>query len=186
MSNIDYNNLTEGQQKVYSICQEYPFLIPRDWEGNIDQDYNYSYISLGIPKGWSKLFFQMCADLKEVLIEEDCLETFYFVDIKEKYNQLRCYPGHFTTDKILQVLHKYEYLSQFVCTQCGKPAAKEITQGYIESLCDPCWKSQCRRYAFRDIEFDTQFKIMSFGRSTGTITIVIDVSDEWNRYLESI
>jgi hypothetical protein len=100
LSDIILDNLTEGQQKVYDICQEYPFLIPRDLEGKIDKTYDYSYISLGIPNGWSKLFFQMCADLKKVLIEEDCLETFYFVDVKEKYNTLRCYPGHFETDKI--------------------------------------------------------------------------------------
>lgn len=186
MNNININNLTEGQQKVYDICQEYPFLIPRDLEGKIDKTYDYSYISLGIPKGWSKLFFQMCADLKEVLIEEDYLETFYFVDIKEKYNELRCYPGHPVTDKISQVLCKYEYLSQFVCVQCGKPATKEITQGYIESFCDDCWKDKSKHRAIRDIEFDAHFKISTFGRSTGTVTTVINVSDEWNRYLNRI
>jgi hypothetical protein len=182
LSDIILDNLTEGQQKVYNICQEYPFLIPRDWEGNIDREYDYSYISLAIPQGWATLFFQMCADLKKVLVEEGYLDTFYFVDVKEKYNTLRCYPGHFETDKISQVLRKYEYLSQFICTRCGKPATKEITQGYIESLCDVCWESQRRRYDFRDIEFDTEFQISTFGISTGTITTVIDVSDEWNRY----
>ena len=186
MNNIDINNLTEGQQKVYDICKEYPFLIPRDLEGKIDETYDYSYISLGIPNGWSKLFFQMCADLKKVLIEEDFLETFYFVDVKEKYNTLRCYPGHFETDKISQVLRKYEYLSQFVCSRCGKPATKEITQGYIESLCDTCWESQRRRYAFRDVEFDTKFTICTFGRNSGTVTTTIDCSDEWNRYLNNV
>ena len=186
LSNIILDNLTEGQQKVYNICQEYPFLIPRDWEGNIDQEYDYSYISLAIPQGWATLFFQMCADLKKVLAEEGYLETFYFVDIKEKYNQLRCYAGHPTTHQILQVLHKYEYLSQFVCSKCGKPATKETTQGYIESFCDDCWKTQQKRYAVRNIEFNTQFEIMIFGRSTGYIKTIIDVSDEWRRYLESI
>ena len=170
---------------VYNICQEYPFLIPRDLEGKIDETYDYDYISLGIPKGWTILFFQMCADLKEVLIEEDYLNTFYFIDIKEKYNQLRCYAGHPTTNKILQVLHKYEYLSEFVCTECGQPATM-ITTDYIASICDDCWKDKCRHKKVTDIQFVPQFEIKSFGRNTGYVKTVIDVSDEWNRYLKSV
>jgi phage FluMu protein Com len=143
-------------------------------------------IDLEIPNGWGNLFIQMCDDLKEVLIKEGYLDTFYFIQIKEKYNQLRCYAGHPTTHQILQVLHKYEYLSQFVCSKCGKPAIKETTQGYIESFCDDCWKTQQKRYAVRDTEFNVQFEIMAFGRSTGHIKTIIDVSDEWNRYLKRL
>lgn len=180
----DYMN--DRIKKEKAIISEYPFLRIRDIDGSIDVKSKYLLIPLEIPTGWHKLFFQFCDDLKEVLIEDGYLDTFYFVQIKEKYNRLECYSGHFETDKISQVLRKYEYLSQFVCTRCGKPATKEITQGYIESLCDTCWESQRRHYACRDIEFDTQFKICRFGRNTGTVTTTIDVSDEWNRYLKSI
>jgi hypothetical protein len=166
--------------------QKYPFLHIRNIDGIIDTELKFPMISLEIPDGWYELFFQFCDDLKEVLIEEGYLDTFYFVQIKEKYNRLKCYSGHFETDKISQVLRKYEYLSQFVCTRCSKPATKEITQGYMESLCDTCWESQHRCYAFRDIEFDAEFQISTFGRSTGTVATVVDVSDEWNRYLKRI
>ena len=168
------------------IVAKYPFLQVRNIDGTIDTYSKFPMMNLEIPDGWYKLFFQFCDDLKEVLIEEGYLDIFYFVQIKEKYNRLECYSGHFETDKISQVLRKYEYLSQFICTQCGKPATKEITQGYIESLCDTCWESRRRHYAFRDIEFDAQFKISTFGRNTGTVTTVINVSDEWNRYLKRI
>lgn len=180
----DYMN--DRIKKEKAIISEYPFLRIRDIDGSIDVKSKYLLIPLEIPTGWHKLFAQFCDDLKEVLIEEGCLDTFYFVQIKEKYNRLECYPGHFVTDKISQVLRKYEYLSQFVCTRCGKPATIETVQGYIESFCDDCWQAQHRRCMARDIEFDTQFEVISFGRSTGTVTTVINVSNEWNRYLESI
>ena len=100
-------------------------------------------------------------------------------------NSLRCYPGHFVTNKILQILHKYEYLSQFVCTECGQPATM-VTAGYIASICDDCWKDKYRHNKITDIQFVPQFIIKSFGRNTEHVKTIVDVSDEWNRYLESI
>ena len=168
------------------IVSKYPFLQARNIDGTIDTYSKFPMMDLEIPDGWYKLFFQMCDDLKEVLIEEGYLDTFYFVQIKEKYNRLECYSGHFETDKILQVLRKYEYLSQFVCTRCGKPATKETVQGYIESFCDDCWKDKCKHHTIRDIKFDTEFQIYTFGRATGAVTTTINISDEWHRYLKKI
>lgn len=167
------------------IVEKYPFLHIRNIDGTIDINAKFPMINPEIPNGWYELFFQFCDDLKEVLIEEGYLDTFYFVQIKEKYNRLECYSGHFETDKISQVLRKYEYLSQFVCTECGSPATK-VTTGYIASICDDCWKDKYRHRKVEDIEFNTKFEIISFGRSTGTVKTIVDVSDEWNRYLESI
>lgn len=172
------------EEKQY--VEKYPFLRVREIDGTIDVNSKFPLMSLEIPDGWYELFFQMCDDLKEVLIEEGYLNTFYFVQIKEKYNRLECYSGHFETDKISQVLRKYEYLSQFVCTRCGKPATIETAQGYIESFCNDCWQAQHRRCMASDIEFNAQFEIVSFGRSTGTIKTIVDVSDEWNRYLKRL
>lgn len=186
MSNEYKDWLQDKIEEEKEIVAKYPFLQVRNIDVTIDTYSKFPMMNLEIPDGWYKLFFQFCDDLKEVLIEEGYLDTFYFVQIKEKYNQLCCYAGHPITNKILHILHKYEYLSQFVCTQCGKHATKEITQGYIKSLCDTCWQAQHRRCMARDIEFNTQFEVTSFGRSTGTIKTIIDVSDEWNRYLESM
>lgn len=165
--------------------QKYPFLHIRDIDGTIDTHSKFPMMSLEIPDGWEMLFTQFCDDLKEVLIEEGCLDAFYFIQIKEKYNQLRCYAGHPTTKKILQVLDKYEYLSQFVCTSCGAPATK-ITTGYIASICDDCWKDKFSHHKIEDIKFSTKFKNVHFGKNTGTIINIIDFTDEWNRYLKSI
>ena len=179
----DYMN--DRIKKEKAIISEYPFLRIRDIDGSIDVKSKYLLIPSEIPTGWYELFFQFCDDLKEVLIEEGYLDTFYFVQIKEKYNQLRCYAGHPITDKISQVLRKYEYLSQFVCTSCGAPATK-ITTGYIASICDDCWKDKFSHHKIEDIKFSTKFKNVHFGKNTGTIINIIDFTDEWNRYLKSI
>lgn len=175
--------MTEGQQKVYAICQEYQFLIPRDLEGKIDEEYDYSYISLGIPKGWSKLFFQMCADLKEILIQEQCLDTFYFIDVKEKYNELLCF-GSNCSSNVSKLLQKYQYISRFVCVQCGKPAVYETSKGYIESFCKDCWKNVRQHRSVNTLEFVNTFEIIHFSKGQHH-NQVVDVSDEWNRYLKN-
>lgn len=179
----DWERDTIETQK--QIAEKYPFLHVRNIDGSIDTHSKFPMMNLEIPNGWYELFFQLCDDLKEILTEEGYLNTFYFVQIKEKYNQLRCYAGHPTTHKILQILHKYEYLFQFVCTQCGKPATM-VTTGYIASICDDCWKDKYRHNKVTDIQFVSQFEIKSFGRNTGHVKTIIDVSDEWNRYLKRI
>ena len=168
------------------IVAKYPFLQVRDIDGTPDMNAKFPLMSLEIPNGWSLLFAQMCDDLKEVLIEEGCLDTFYFIQIKEKYNQLRCYAGYPTTNKILRVLQKYEHLSLFVCTKCGKPATKEITTEYIESICNDCWHNKYQQSTFIDIELELEFYINTFGRNTGIVTTLVNVDDEWNRYLKKI
>ena len=52
------------------IVKKYPFLHIRDIDGTIDTHSKFPMMSLEIPDGWYELFFQMCDDLKEVLIEE--------------------------------------------------------------------------------------------------------------------
>jgi hypothetical protein len=158
----------------------------RDIIGEIDTKAKFPMMYPEIPDGWADLFAQFCEDLKKVLIEEGLLDTFYFIQIKEKYNRLICYPGgRPITDKISQVLRKYEFMSQYVCTECGKPASK-ITDGYWASICDDCWKDKYRQNKVIDIKFESDFQINTFGRKTGTVEVVINISDEWNRYLRRI
>lgn len=173
--------IEDGRQ----IVDKYPFLRVRNIDGSIDESAKFPMMDLEIPNGWDKLFVQMCDDLKEVLIEEGYLDTFYFIQIKEKYNRLVCYAGYTITDKILQVLNKYEYMSQFVCTGCGAPATK-MTTGYIASICDDCWKDKFKHHKIEDIKFSTKFNIISFGINVGTTITTVDFQDEWNRYLKGL
>jgi hypothetical protein len=79
--------------KVKVLVERYPYLLPRNvWNDKVPEDYDYTYI-MGIdtiPKGWQKLFLQMCEDIRQPLIDADYLDKFRFSQIKEKYNGLCC------------------------------------------------------------------------------------------------
>lgn len=122
----------------YELCQEYPFLIPRNiFSGVIDEDYDYSYTWLDdCPIGWHPLFLEMCMMIKPIL--EDCgnLNDFHFIQVKEKYGQLRVYYNG-APKKVDNIINYYEEKSRRVCIGCGEPATK-ITTGWISPWCDEC------------------------------------------------
>lgn len=94
-----------------------------------------------IPEGWRKAFGKdLTHDIANAL-EADGIrrgkwsECLQWQDIKEKYGGLRLYAS--TTDKVQEVLSRYECLSIGYCINCGKPA-RYITSGWIEYICEDC------------------------------------------------
>lgn len=166
------------------IVEKYPFLRTRNIDGTIDTSSRFPMMGLEIPNGWYQLFFQMCDDLKLVLEKEGMLNDFYFVQVKEKFNELRCYSGHWETYEIQDILRKYEYLSRFVCTVCGLPAEYE-TQRYIASYCDKCLGKIKRIDRIAPINFVNTFETVRYSKD-GNITTIHDISEEWKRYKESL
>ena len=123
------------------LTDEFPFLLPRNvFTDELLDNYDYSYTLLDeMPSGWKKSFgLKMCNELKKVLIETNCLDTFRIHQIKEKYGTLRIY-SNFTNDKLENVIGKYEDLSASTCLYCGKPA-EYVTLGWISYLCEKCAK----------------------------------------------
>ena len=98
-----YNDLSES----HKICIEYPFLIPRYADGEIDEAYSDEHIPLEIPHGWYKLFFQLCSDIKPILGKEGMLYDFYFIQVKEKYNKLICYYNN-APKEVEDIISKYK------------------------------------------------------------------------------
>lgn len=159
------------------IVAEYPFLRARDIDGTVDTEHKFPMMGLEIPQGWYKLFFQMCDDIKP-LVSDD----FYFLQVKEKYNQLICYSNGGASLAVEEILQKYKYLSRFICVKCGKPACYEAT-GYLESVCEDCWKDFKRHQNVNKLEFITTYEVAGYekGRS---YTRIVNVEDEWNRYIK--
>ena len=152
----------------------------RDIDGTIDTESKFPMICLEIPAGWEKLFFQMCSDLKPILEREDVLDDFYFLQVKEKYNCLECYPCKASIE-VHDVIDKYSMMSSYVCTQCGRPATCD-TRGYIASFCDDCWKDIYGQKRLEWIDFKPYYKVTSFAngeRSEKTVSF----EDEWGRYV---
>jgi hypothetical protein len=167
-----------------AALKQYPFLRLRDIDGNIDSSSEPTIVLLELPDGWIPLFFQMCNDIKAALEKEGAkaLEDFYFLQVKEKYNQFRCY--HTGSKEIDEIIDKYSYISRYVCTRCGKPATFE-TSGYFASFCDDCWKDIARHKAGEWLEFSDTFTVSSYSNGKHYKTN-ISVKAEWDRYLKSL
>jgi hypothetical protein len=168
------------------LTERYPFLLPRNiFTDAPDDDYDYTYIR-GVdelPKGWEKLFLQMCEDIRNQLIKENKLHSFRFSDIKEKYNRMECYP-HGCSEKIHHILDKYAYMSQFVCAECGKPAQWE-THGYVLSFCDRCYKELNIQSTVEYITFVPYYKVIKFKNGIKSYH-TYSFKREWKRYLDTM
>ena len=73
------------------LCERYPFLIPWNrWSGDPVSDYEYRYTELdNMPEGWRRAFgLRMCEDLRNALIDDNDLDRWRIVQLKEKYG---CY-----------------------------------------------------------------------------------------------
>lgn len=102
-----------------------------------------------IPEGWRKAFGKfLTLDIVEAL-ERDNLprrkwtEELQWTDIKEKYGTLRLDAA--TTEKVQNVLSKYEAASMAYCQNCGAPA-RYVMKGYVAYLCEDCVKKTLEKY----------------------------------------
>ena len=176
-----------SRQLRKALIEEYPYLQPRKaTTGEIHTDYDYQFIvgEYDLPEGWLELFLLMCEDIKAPLEKAGLLNDFRFLQVKEKYGQLRAYNAG-ANDEVNDIIDKYEFLSEQVCTTCGKPAVA-MTRGWIYPFCDEHIKKYTERGENVDhIEVQTSYirKLSHNGRHTET---EIDCSDEWNRYLKRI
>jgi hypothetical protein len=126
------------RDKNYDLCQEYPFLIPRNlFTDEIISDYDYSFTYLDeCPIGWQPLFLEMCEIIKPILEDAGLLNYFRLVQIKEKYGRLTIYHAG-APSNVDNVINYYENLSRRVCIKCGNPATK-ISIGWISPWCERC------------------------------------------------
>ncbi len=169
------------------LIKRYPFLQPRNvWTDKIPEDYDYDHIRGGtheLPDGWVGLFLQMCEDIREPLIKANYLDKFRFTQIKEKFNHMRCY-NNGASEEVLEIIQKYEVMSRYICTKCGKPAVYE-TSGYIESYCVDCWKDISRHEEGEFIECKTSYKVEGY-KNGEHYEKNVSFEDEWNRYIKSL
>lgn len=121
------------------LIERYPFLSPRNrWDDTISSSYDYTYTELDdMPKGWRIAFgIKMLEEIRAELIKNDFLDKYRIIQIKEKYGQLRWYDNG-STNEILNIITKYEQLSEITCIVCGAPAT-QISLGWISPYCDYC------------------------------------------------
>ena len=172
------------QEEIKNLIERYPYILPRNvWTDKVDEDYDYTYIrGIGeIPKGWDKLFLQLCEDIRQPLIDANYLEKFRFSQIKEKYNRMECY-NFGAPEEVQDIIDKYSVMARYICTRCGKPATCK-TQEYFVSFCDDCWKDVARHKDIIWIRFEPYYEVTGFANGE-RYEKAISFEDEWNRYLK--
>ena len=148
------------------LVTEYPFLMPRRFDGTrydtlaSDPDiaqvekemYMEPYETTELMfwlDGWVRAFgFEFCEELRDQLLKDGRLDEFYFIQVKEKYGELRMYHNG-CSDEAQAILDKYTELSRHICCVCGKPATK-ISKGWICPYCD----EHIGNWEYWDIEKD--------------------------------
>ena len=173
------------------LFEKYPYAFSHyDLTGEVccEDDTNEPYsLDEDIPKGWSKLFWMCMEEIREPLEKAGLTNTFYFTQVKEKYGEL-CLYNNGATEEVLDIISKYEYLSQFICDRCGKPADYQ-TSGWIENICNECYdaskEKEKSQYHHDSILLDLQpckFKYID----DKLVAIEQDYTDTWEKYLEKI
>ena len=184
------------------LIKQYPWILPRNvFTGKVPDDYDYSYVVWELPNGWHKAFGQMYLEELDTAVKEAGLERdFMIYQIKEKYGALRVYTSG-ASDKIFNIIDKYEHISEHVCIGCGKPNVPVINEGWISPWCYDCYRKNWRRresYTARykeikpsseeeiklaydkasseNSEIETSYTIRRFGIDGNTDT-VYDISD---------
>lgn len=176
-----------SRQLRKTLIREYPYLQPRRMsDGKVSPDYDYQFIvgEHDLPEGWFELFLQACEDIREPLVKAGDLDTFRFLQVKEKYGQMRLYHSG-ASEEVNDILDKYEFLSEQICSECGQPAVA-MTRGWICPYCGEHIKKYTECGGLVDpIEVQTSYTRKRYHNGEHTETTV-DCTDEWNRYLKRI
>lgn len=132
------------------LVKLYPFLLPRNvWTGEVVKDYDYSFTEYDcIDEGWQKGFGKfLLEDIREACLKTNFLNRLRFSQIKEKYGSLRMYDCGAPQD-VRDVLQDYEFISQYICIECGSPYARIVNNcGWDLPLCEHCFEKKNQRRA---------------------------------------
>lgn len=179
------------------LVKLHPYLLPRSvWTGKVVKDYDYTWTEYDcLYKGWKIGFGKfLLEDLREACLKTKFLDKLQFSDIKEKYGSLRMYDFG-APEEVHDVTRKYEFISQYVCWQCGNPEATIVNDyGWYLPMCKCCWdkNNKCRELDgykitpweevadLDNVGLPNEYKYTAFSKE-GDITTVVDISKTANK-----
>lgn len=128
-----------------NLLKKYPFLTPVDWFGRkiSPREHKYEWTMLDdMPVGWKRAFgYFLVEDIKNALkINNTPLGGLLFVQVKEKYGELRIYTYGGNRD-VDRVIDDYSVISRNICFSCGKPDVSIIKKGWILPMCEKCYNN---------------------------------------------
>ena len=124
------------------LVARYPFLEMKGWDESKHSDFRSTWLDQ-MPIGWKKtLGIPLCEELREELLRIDpsLLNTYRVSQVKEKYGTLRWYDSGSYSEEMDDILTKYEDISKYTCTVCGKLNVPVFDDGWISPFCTECYK----------------------------------------------
>lgn len=92
--------------------------------------------------GWRDLWHMCIEDINKEIHKSKRLEReFYFMQIKEKYGEIRAYTN-FVTKEIDRIIEDYSFISANVCQRCGKPDSSISKGCWVECCCKDCYEKE--------------------------------------------
>ena len=118
------------------LKQKYPKLMRFLHEGSRNP------ISFGIETGdgWYALIDRMCAQIEPMIEPASEDESVYFVQIKEKFGELRAYLS-WQTERMDEFIRQAEAESSRTCEVCGEPG-RNVGDNWIFIRCEECDKNK--------------------------------------------
>jgi hypothetical protein len=86
--------------------------------------------------GWFQLIWDLSEELEQIAKEEGI--ELYVSQVKSKYGTLRYYLGA-ETDRMSDVIDRYEEISAHTCEVCGKEGHLALYKGWWDTLCYWHW-----------------------------------------------
>ena len=129
------------EDKIRELETKYPFVNDPN-----DPELSFAY---GVCRGWLDEFEKMCAEIAAVLKEYNCpLSTFQFVQVKEKFGEMRVYwdlEFDFEHEDAATIYNKIDNIVDFhcaktanICGVCGAPATV-FSRGWVLPYCENCY-----------------------------------------------
>ena len=179
------------------LVKQHPYLLPRSvWTGKVVNGYDYTWTDYDcIDKGWRIGFGKfLLEDLREALVKTNYLDKFRFSQIKEKYGRL-CLYNFGAPQEVHDVIHRYEWLSQYVCWYCGSPEATVVDDyGWYLPVCKECWQKHNSERATKgymikawdvvadldDVGLPSEYKYTTYSNGVDTV-VTVDISETANK-----
>jgi len=105
--------------------------------------------------GWYDLIYSLCEAVERELqaIPEYAQQSFYVVQVKEKFGGLRFYTTHNGSEEIQSLIIMAEAVSYRTCEECGMPGVLCTTNsdggyGWVKTLCPICSAESAKYYLY--------------------------------------
>lgn len=132
-----------NSEKYMKMAEEFPFLIKK---GNKTKSDGTLLTHLDdLPMGWVETFaYQMCQEIKDILVEMGELDTYEIYKVDEKCGTLG-WEDNSDSQKLKDIIRKYRGIAMDTCIRCPRVAEYDRKIG-MSPYCPVCAKREFDAY----------------------------------------